>query len=92
MSEYPDAKREAALARWQKIREQGPLRFIVFRGMLRWGIPTALLWFGLMSVFTEKEFVPLLIAALIGFPVCGLMWGGVMWYLAERKFAVKPNP
>ncbi len=27
-----DAKQDAALARWQKIREQGPLRFIVVRG------------------------------------------------------------
>lgn len=84
MSEYPDAKREAALARWQKIRELGPLRFIVFRSMLGWGLTTALLWCGLMTVFTDREFVPLLTAALIGFPICGLVWGGAMWFMAEK--------
>ncbi|MBD9470967.1 hypothetical protein [Pseudoxanthomonas sp. PXM01] len=86
-----DAKREASLARWQKIRDQGPLRFILLRGVLGWGVPTALLWCGLMTVFTEREFVPLLIAALIGFPVCGLIWGGAMWFIAERKFGPPPR-
>lgn len=80
-----DAKQDAALARSQKIREQGPLRFIVYRGMLVWGLTTAVLWCGLMMVFTDREFVPLLIAALIGFPVCGLVWGGAMWFFAEKR-------
>ncbi|WP_394696075.1 hypothetical protein [Pseudoxanthomonas japonensis] len=79
-----DAKQEAARARWQKIREQAPLRFIVVRGMLGWGLITAVLWCGLMMVFTEREFLPLLTAALIGFPVGGLIWGGAMWFMAEK--------
>jgi hypothetical protein len=79
-----DAKQEAALARWQKIHEQGPLRFIVVRGMLGWGLITAVLWCGLMMVFTEREFLPLLTAALIGFPIGGLVWGGAMWFMAEK--------
>ncbi len=79
-----DAKQEAARARWQKIREQGPLRFIVVRGMLGWGLITAVLWCGLMMVFTEREFLPLLTAALIGFPIGGLVWGGAMWFMAEK--------
>ena len=87
MSRDTDAKQAAALARWQKIRDQGPLRFIVVRGMLGWGLLTAVLWCGLMTVFTEREFLPLLVAALIGFPIGGLIWGGVMWFIAERKFA-----
>ncbi|MCR6625494.1 hypothetical protein [Pseudoxanthomonas japonensis] len=79
-----DAKQEAARVRWQKIREQGPLRFIVVRGMLGWGLITAVLWCGLMMVFTEREFLPLLTAALIGFPIGGLVWGGAMWFMAEK--------
>lgn len=85
MNMETDAKREAVLARWQKISEQGPLRFIVLRGMLGWGVTTALLWCGLMTVFTDREFLPLLTAALIGFPVGGLIWGGAMWFMAERN-------
>lgn len=84
MSQHQDAKQQAALARWQKIRDQGPLRFIVVRGMLGWGLPTAVLWCGLMTVFTDREFVPLLTAALIGFPIGGLVWGGAMWFMAEK--------
>ncbi|WP_313929415.1 hypothetical protein [Pseudoxanthomonas sp.] len=84
MSQHQDAKQQAALARWQKIRDQGPLRFIVYRGMLGWGLPTAVLWCGLMMVFTEREFLPLLTAALIGFPIGGLVWGGAMWFMAEK--------
>lgn len=84
MSQHQDAKQRAALARWQKIRDQGPLRFIVVRGMLGWGLPTAVLWCGLMTVFTDREFVPLLTAALIGFPIGGLVWGGAMWFMAEK--------
>ena len=79
-----DAKQEAARVRWQKIREQGPLRVIVVRGMLGWGLITAVLWCGLMMVFTEREFLPLLTAALIGFPIGGLVWGGAMWFMAEK--------
>lgn len=43
------AKQPAALARWRKIREQGPLRFIVYRGMRGWGLTTSVLWCGLMG-------------------------------------------
>ncbi len=34
-----DVKQQSALARWRKIREQGPLRFIVYRGMRGWASP-----------------------------------------------------
>ena len=85
MSADRDAKREADLARWQKIRDQGPLRFILLRGLLGWGVTTGLLWCGLMTVFTEREFLPLLTAALIGFPIAGLVWGGAMWFRAEKQ-------
>jgi thiamine transporter ThiT len=85
MSADRDAKREADLARWQKIRDQGPVRFILLRGMLGWGVTTGLLWCGLMTVFTEREFLPLLVAALIGFPIAGLVWGGAMWFRAEKQ-------
>lgn len=85
MTTNSDPKQQAALARWQKIREQGPLRFIVYRGMLGWGLTTAVLWCGLMMVFTDREFIPLLIAALIGFPIGGLVWGGAMWFMAEKR-------
>ena len=84
MSTDSDTKRAAALARAQKILEQGPLRFIVVRGMLGWGVTTALLWCGLMTVFTDRAFLPLLTAALIGFPIGGLIWGGAMWFRAEK--------
>ena len=92
MSQHQDAKQQAALARWQKIREQGPLRFIVYRGMLGWGLPTAVLWCGLMTVFTDRPFLPLLTAALIGFPIGGLIWGGAMWFIAERQVRTTRDP
>jgi len=92
MSQDIDAKRAASLARWQKIRDQGPLRFILLRGLLGWGVTTGLLWCGLMTVFTEREFLPLLTAALIGFPIAGLVWGGAMWFRAERQVRSNPDP
>lgn len=86
MSTDTDAKREAAVARWQKIRERGPLRFILLRGVLGWGVTTAVLWCALMALFTDKDWVQLMTVALVGFPVGGVVWGTVMWCVGERQF------
>ena len=87
MSMQNDAKRATALARWQQIRAKGPLHFILLRGVLGWGVTTAILWCALMAVFTDKGRAQLLVVALIGFPIGGVVWGAAMWYIAERKFA-----
>ena len=87
MSTDTDAKREATFARWEQIRERGPLRFILLRGVLGWGVTTAVLWCALMALFTEKDWVQLMTVALVGFPAGGVVWGTVMWFVGERKFA-----
>ncbi len=78
---------KARVERMEKVISQGRLRFILFRGVLGWGIPTAVL-FTLFQYFTGTPQTLITIAiSMITFPIGGLLFGFVMWAFFRRQYA-----
>lgn len=73
-------------ARWTHVRRKGPLRFVLLRGVLGWGLTTALLYSLIMSAVTGANLRLLLPTSLVLFPVGGLVWGAAMWWFLERRY------
>jgi len=79
-------------ARWASIRQRGLTRFVIFNGMIGWGLSTAIL-FALLDTYFERkviafdaEFIENLVTSLIIFPVGGIVWGIVVWFWTEKSY------
>jgi hypothetical protein len=60
--------------------------FVFLHGVLGWGIPTAIL-FKLIMLFLEGlPFTDELIIALIMFPIGGVFFGLLMWFVMKRTY------
>ncbi len=75
-----------AKQRYEKFRALGKVRFVLFVGVLMYGIPTMLIAQGLHYVFEPKEahslatfFVDLYPSKLIVWPLAGVIFGLWMW-------------
>ena len=74
--------------RWEKTRAIGKQRFILFYGVLFWGVLTALL-VSSFSLVIGSELFPLGKTALIStlvLPLAGIFWGWMMWNYAESLY------
>lgn len=69
----------------QEIIERGMLRFIVFRGVLAWGITTAFIVQLIMSLTSDKSFFDGFITSLITFQLGGILYGYVAWMMMLNK-------
>ena len=64
---------------------RGLVRFILLRGVLGWGVPTAVLFAVLMVLFGEPEgFGVHLGRALMAFPPAGVFFGAWLWRRSQR--------
>lgn len=61
------------------------LRFILLRGPLGWGIPTAILFQLIMHLTDEQDFFDGIISSLIIFPLVGILFGYFMWHSKHKK-------
>ncbi|CAD2223891.1 conserved hypothetical protein [Pseudoalteromonas sp. 3J6] len=61
------------------------LRFILLRGPLGWGIPTAILFQLIMHLTGEQDFFDGIISSLIIFPLVGILFGYFMWHSKHKK-------
>lgn len=61
------------------------LRFILLRGPLGWGIPTAILFQLIMNLTGEQDFFDGIISSLIIFPLVGILFGYFMWHSKHKK-------
>ncbi|KPZ66654.1 hypothetical protein AN392_00093 [Pseudoalteromonas sp. P1-16-1b] len=60
-------------------------RFILLRGPLGWGIPTAILFQLIMHLTGEQDFFDGIISSLIIFPLVGILFGYFMWHSKHKK-------
>lgn len=60
-------------------------RFILLRGPLGWGIPTAILFQLIMHLTGEQGFFDGIISSLIIFPLVGILFGYFMWHSKHKK-------
>jgi phosphate/sulfate permease len=64
---------------------QNKFRFILLRGVLGWGIPTAILS-QLIKHFTGGEdFFDGIVLSLIIFPITGIFFGYYLWKIEHKK-------
>ncbi len=73
----------------QQIIEQGMLKFILFRGVIGWGIPTAIIFQFIMFFIENKPLLEGLISSLIIFPIVGIFFGLFQWQRMKAKFISK---
>ena len=78
-------KREA----WVAIRERGLLRFVLLNGVVRWGLPLAIVW----SLFVYfggggdgLDAVSAIGMAFVVFPALGALISAVLWTILDRKY------
>ncbi|WOT04524.1 hypothetical protein [Shewanella youngdeokensis] len=75
----------AALLKLEKVLAKGKWHFVLFHGVLRWGVLTALL-FCVFKYVTHAHCSWLTIKlAFITFPLAGMVWGAFMWWYLNRK-------
>lgn len=72
---------------WQLLRKKGRYHFIIFRGVLFWGLFTAIF----MSVFQyfilpDQLQTHNIVINFILFPIAGFVWGLLTWNWTERSF------
>jgi hypothetical protein len=79
---------EARFAKWEATRKRGPLRYIIFCGVLGWGLLTGVA-FSVVFPFvmspgpTFRQMAPVTIPV---FAVGGLVWGGIMWLVSDYQY------
>ena len=79
---------QAQADNWERIRRRGRRRFILVRGVLGWGVLTAVLWSALMAFLgMGVGFLGNLAVAIVLFPIGGLAFGAWAWSIGERKYA-----
>ncbi|MEM8684389.1 MAG: hypothetical protein AAGF72_13210 [Pseudomonadota bacterium] len=72
--------------RWLTLREQGPVRFVIVQGVLKWGFGTAIAWLALMTIFTGSQinYAVVVPRALMIFPAFGVVFGASLWLVFDR--------
>ncbi len=79
--------RAESTEKWQHIRSKGILRFVVFRGVLGWGLGAATLFILIQWLMGGARGVPKTWATwFVVFPIAGILWGVFMWLFLSRKF------
>jgi hypothetical protein len=75
-------------AKWARLQADGPLRFVLFRGVLGWGVPTAVIFAFLTAPFDafHESFTKSLLRSLVLFPLFGIVWGLAMWWLGKKQY------
>ena len=75
------------LARWARIRRKGPLRFILLRGVLGWGLVAALVYSLVMWAVAGANLRVLLPLSMVIFPIGGVLWGAALSWMTAFGMA-----
>ena len=90
----PPDERAREIARWEKTRAMGRTDFILRRGVLSWGVPTAILTI-IYKVIQEQGFATphltdglrtVIAVAFVVFPLAGGLFGRWLWTSSEQRY------
>jgi len=74
--------------KWPEFQKLGRKQFILRYGVLGWGLPVAIGWSLSMAHQNGwNQFLFFFIPSLIVFPLGGILFGKLMWWWLQRKFA-----
>jgi hypothetical protein len=78
---------EKQMQQWKTLRKQGKITFIIKKGLIQWGVLTALL-FSVLMHFVQPEYPIWLrpLISLIIFPFGGIFYGLWVWAIGEKKY------
>lgn len=78
---------EKQIQQWEILRKQGKIIFVVKKGVIQWGVLTALLFSVLMQFVQPREPIWFrLLLSLIIFPFGGIFYGLWVWANVEKKY------
>ncbi|MBD7969239.1 hypothetical protein [Paenibacillus gallinarum] len=84
--------KDSHLSKWERTRTKGKIKYIIFNGIIGWGVSTALIGTMLMTfVGTNQDFFHLLLLSLIAFPLAGILFGVSTWYWSESIYQKSIN-
>jgi hypothetical protein len=78
--------KEAQVKKWESTRAKGKLHFILFRGVLLWGLPMFVFMAFVNNPFADGFTSSAAITYYIIWPVAGLLYGMLTWYMSERTY------
>ncbi|MED4601141.1 hypothetical protein P9314_10545 [Paenibacillus validus] len=82
---------ESAAVKWSKTRQMGKAKYVMFRGVLLWGVSltvlfTAIEWMTQHTMLTSWLTVRLIVFGIIGFLIANVRWDG-----QERAYLARTN-
>lgn len=78
--------------KWERMRAKGRKKYIIYNGVVGWGIPTAILYSILTTLWETQtielnnEFFETLIISIILFPLGGIGFGIWTWHAFESNY------
>jgi hypothetical protein len=71
---------------WEVTRAKGKLNFFLISGVLSYGLPMFIMMAFMNKPFTDGLTSPAAIIHCIVWPIAGLLFGVIMWYVTEHKY------
>lgn len=88
-------EKQYRMERWKETRKKGRKHFVLFKGILAWGLITGFLFFIYQTFFVSGlSFSQLLtvnllthfIVTMSTFMLAGIFFGYIMWAINEKQF------
>lgn len=80
---------ESGTTKLDKIIAGGRTRYVLVRGVLLWGVTTALLVSLLMHVLGPGLSPTAAARNFVIFPIGGIAWGLLMWHWFKKRYAAQ---
>ena len=78
------------LARWERIKQGGIWRFVLYQGVLGWGLTMGIIGIIFEHVLRKEDAFPWYF--ILGlFLVGGFVWGLATWFVSIRIFSRAPK-
>ena len=73
--------------KWKRTRKKGKRRYVLLYGSLLWGLTSGIIWaLATLFLFPFKNQMEISIIGIALFPLCGLLWGSLMWNWTEKAY------
>ncbi|MBA6225025.1 hypothetical protein H4J51_13980 [Colwellia sp. MB02u-18] len=71
---------------WESTRTKGKLNFVLFTGVLSWGLPMFIFMAFMNKPFADGFTSKSAIIHYIVWPLAGVLFGVLTWFMSERKY------
>lgn len=76
-----------AVARWERERKAGALRYTLRKGIIGWGLPLYLFMYGVQTLLRGDALLPMeALRSAVLWLGCGAVFGAVMWWVSEFNY------